>query len=359
VDPLEPDPGVIERAAAILRGGGLVAFPTETVYGLGASAIDTDAIARVFRAKRRPPADPLIAHVATAAGITVLTDKLPEIAQPLMARFWPGPLTLVLPRAPSVPPILSGGRDTVAVRMPQHAVALALISAVGVPVAAPSANRFGRVSPTTAGHVLDELDGAFDLLLDAGATRVGVESTVVDLTTPVPAILRPGAVTVEELREILPGIADQPRAVDREPRSPGRYLRHYAPATPVVLVDCAEGAEVLAALADGLGSAGIPIAVLATSGDPMPPGTRAIELGSAEHPAVVAARLYAALREADGLGTSLILARTVGDAGVGAAVNDRLFRAAQGRRVVNADQVTLARLVHLATAADPRARGMT
>ncbi|MCX6021204.1 MAG: L-threonylcarbamoyladenylate synthase, partial [Chloroflexi bacterium] len=232
VDAGNPDPEAIATAAAVLRRGGTVAFPTETVYGLGANALDPEAVERVFAAKGRPSYDPLIVHLASAADLPQVVRSVPEAARLLAAAFWPGPLSLVLPRAAVVPDIVTAGRDTVAVRVPAHPVALALIRAAGVPVAAPSANRFGHTSPTTAAHVLDDLDGRIDLALDGGPAAVGVESTVLDLSGDMPTLLRPGGVTLEQLRAVIGEVATSGNtAIDAHAAAPapGMLASHYAP----------------------------------------------------------------------------------------------------------------------------------
>src|SRR5262249_20285929 len=229
----EPE-SAIARAAALLREGLLVAFPTETVYGLGADATNPRAVSAIFAAKERPASDPLIVHIADLEQFaSVVAETLP-LALRLAERFWPGPLTLVLPRAEGIPLNVTAGGPTVGVRMPSSVVAQKLLRAAGIPVAAPSANRFMRTSPTTAAHVLADLDGRIDCMLDGGPCAVGVESTVLDLTTSRPRILRPGAVTLETLREVAPEI-EGPVGIDAEPiaRAPGQMARHYAPRTPL------------------------------------------------------------------------------------------------------------------------------
>jgi len=211
VDPHQPNPETIAQAAQILRAGGLVAFPTETVYGLGANALSAEAVSRIFAAKERPASDPLIAHIADMDQVDQIAINIPLLTDQLAAIFWPGPLTLVLTRHPDVVPAnVSAGRDTVAVRMPAHPVAKKLIIAADMPIAAPSANLFSRPSPTTAQHVLADLRGRVDLILDGGATPVGVESTVLDLTQNPPVVLRPGGVSVEALREFIPDVRHTP-----------------------------------------------------------------------------------------------------------------------------------------------------
>lgn len=227
-------PANVARAGEILRGGGLVAFPTETVYGLGANALDPVAVRKIFAAKERPDWDPLIVHVSSVAMAESLATGLPAT---LVAQFWPGPLTLVVPKQPCVPDEVTARRPNVALRMPRHPVAQALLAAAGCPIAAPSANKFGRPSPTTAQHVADDLGDRVDLILDAGPTEMGVESTVLDMTQSPPVILRPGGVTREQLGglRVAGGVADE---VARQGLAgPGMTLRHYAPSVPVELFE--------------------------------------------------------------------------------------------------------------------------
>ncbi len=339
VDPHHPDPDTIEHAAAVLRRGGLVAFPTETVYGLGADATSPAAVASVFEAKGRPATDPLIVHLPAPpsgdlpdAALAHVVRAWPKTARRLALHFWPGPLTLVVPRADGVAAEVGGGLDTVAVRVPAHAAARALIAATGRPIAAPSANRFGRVSPTTAEHVLEELDGRIDLVLDGGPTALGVESSVVDLVGPTPALLRPGGVTLEDLVAVLGEVRHEPRRVvaDTEAAAgPGQLLRHYSPSTPVVLVD--GDARVVDDLLAGLAAAGVAAARLELSDD----ADRA------------ARALDASLRAGDALGVQLLVAPVLAPEGLGRAVHARLFRAAHGRVVDDAGADTVARLVAL------------
>jgi L-threonylcarbamoyladenylate synthase len=330
VDPAAP--GVLGDAAAALRNGGLVAFPTETVYGLGGDATSADSVRRIFSTKGRPATDPLIVHVADldAARRVVVgwDDRTEAVAQ----RFWPGPLTLVLQRSGAVVGAVGGGRPTVAVRVPAHPVALDLLRAAAVPVAAPSANQFGRVSPTTAAHVVaelgDVLDAVTDRVLDGGPTRLGVESTVLDLSGDRPTVLRHGGVTVEDLLRVLPDVEAPERTVvpeDQPAAAPGTFLRHYSPSTPVVLVD--GPARVAHGVATRLSEVGLGAAVL--------------ELD--DKPELAAAELYAALRNADG-SAAVLIARTVAATGIGRAVNDRLFRAASGLVVTDSSDATVDRV---------------
>jgi L-threonylcarbamoyladenylate synthase len=318
------DAGLAE-AARVLRAGGLVAFPTETVYGLGADALDPTAVARIFAAKERPPGNPLIVHLAGAEDLPAVAADVPRIAREAIRHFWPGPLSLVLPRADAVPLVTTGGLDTVAVRVPAHPVARALISAVARPIAAPSANRSGRPSPTQAAHVLEDLDGRVDLVVDGGATEVGLESTVLDCTEDPPVLLRPGGVSLEALERALGALrvagADDAAAA----RSPGLRYRHYAPRARLLVVDRGEGER---AAAPWL-AAGQPVALLATRAVTAAlPGLRLRAM-----PADLegyARELFAALRECDAEGAAVIVVEVVADDGLGRAIMDRLRRAALG-----------------------------
>jgi L-threonylcarbamoyladenylate synthase len=331
VDPVLPDPEIVARAAALLRAGGLVAFPTETVYGLGANAFDQEAVRRLFAAKGRPVDNPLIVHVAAKNELADLVREVPAVAKDLVGVFWPGPLTLVLPRSRAVPPVVTAGLDKVAVRMPAHPVALALIRAAGVPVAAPSANYSGRPSPTMAAHVLEDLDGRIEAVLDGGPAPVGVESTVLDLTVTPPVILRPGGITAEQLSAVLDGIAHHPEQTPGRPQAPGMKYRHYAPRTPLWLVDAPPEAAAarLGALAAEARAAGKSVVIL-TRRDHRDrfPEDRVVVCGESTDPAGVAAGLYTALRECDLLGADLILAEGLPPTGLGRAVMNRLRKAA-------------------------------
>jgi L-threonylcarbamoyladenylate synthase len=342
------EPGAIERAAAILRGGELVAFPTETVYGLGADATSAVAAEGIFQAKQRPHSDPLIVHLAAADELGRVAREVPPLAWRLAERFWPGPLTLVLPRAPTIPPVVTAGGETVGVRVPAHPVARALIAAAGVPVAAPSANRFMHTSPTTATHVLADLDGRIDCLLDGGPCAVGVESTVLDIIASPPRILRPGGVTLEALRAVAPEIKvplELPAEASGEDRgeeeatarAPGQMPRHYAPHTRLLVFDAAgeRGLAAVRAAAEATAARGERVGALlpdeeAAALEAVLPGMTVARLGPAGDLAQHSRRLYAALRELDAAGLDVILAHTFGREGLGLALNDRLRRAAGG-----------------------------
>lgn len=307
----------IERAVAILKGGGVVAFPTETVYGLGASALDPVAVARIFEIKGRPRFDPLIVHVAAQEQVQDLVTELPKPAQALMRCFWPGPLTLVLPKSELVPDIVTAGLPTVAIRMPDHPVALALIRKLGVPIAAPSANLFGRVSPTTAEHVRQQLGTRVDLILDGGRCPIGVESTIVSVLDDTVTLLRPGGTPLEEIESVVGPVQRRIRA-SATPLAPGQLPHHYAPRTPLVL----RGENLPeTALRRGLLSFTVP-----TSTE----GFVAVEvLSRTGNLREAAANLFAALHRLDALQLDVIVAELVPEVGLGLAINDRLRRAAR------------------------------
>lgn len=345
LDARRPDPAGIARAAALLRAGALVAFPTETVYGLGAHALDVEAVRRIFTAKGRPADDPLIVHVHDDSQLGQLAADVPPAVAALAARFWPGPLTIVLPRSERVPTEVTAGLDTVAIRVPAHPIAHALIAAAAIPVAAPSANLFSRPSPTRAEHVLQDLDGRIDLVIDGGPTAVGVESTVLDLTEETPTILRPGAITLEMIHAVLPNARMRDVASRSDPgmKSPGQLAKHYSPRAPLTLYEGSPEA-VVARIAADVGQAlaeGQRVGVLAANEDPLAAspvdGLRVEKLGSERDLATIAANLYNALRLLDAEHVDLIVARSFGgDAGLGVTINDRLRRAAAGR-VVSVD----------------------
>ena len=237
VDPQQPDPAVIEEAAAALKAGKLVAFPTETVYGLGANALDEAAVKRIFAAKERPSTDPLIVHIAHVGQVTQCATAFPANARKLALSFWAGPLTLILPKKPSISDLVTAGLPNVALRAPSHRVARALMEMSGIPIAAPSANRFSRPSPTTAAHVKGDLDGRIDLILDGGPTDIGLESTIVDFTVDPPVVRRPGGITYEQVHSLVPEVVLATGEADEsEPQvAPGQLMRHYAPRAELTL----------------------------------------------------------------------------------------------------------------------------
>jgi L-threonylcarbamoyladenylate synthase len=317
--------GHIEKAADVLRAGGLVAFPTETVYGLGANAEDPAAVSRIFQVKGRPPSHPLIVHLGGAEHLDGWVEDVPATARLLAERFWPGPLTLVLKRGHRVPLEATGGLQTVAVRVPDHPVALALLSAFGGGVTAPSANRFGQVSPTTANHVRAELGDAVDFVLDGGPCEVGVESTIVDATGEIPSILRPGGVTREDLEAVL----GCPLAVPSTSRVrvPGQHPSHYAPRARVVLVE----PEKVVAEAEIAQKLGHQVGVLLPPSFTDAPVKAHAVVPIPGSPAAYARGLYGFLRELDQQGCDLIVASLPVEEGLGLAIANRLRRAAGPR----------------------------
>jgi L-threonylcarbamoyladenylate synthase len=348
IDPRQPDPVLIAQAASIIRGGGLIAFPTETVYGLGANALDGQAVARIFRAKGRPGDNPLIVHIADLKQLPMAATDLPARAQSLIRLFWPGPLTLVLPKNPNLPAEVTAGLGTVAVRMPAHPVALALIQAAGVPIAAPSANRSGAPSPTTAGHVLQDLEGRIHGVLDGGPAAIGLESTVLDLTADPPRVLRPGGVTVEQLEESLHGPVLCEPAMDKPdenfiPRSPGMKYTHYAPKGEVFLV--AGDPEAVREKIQNLVSQAKKrdeISAVLSSRESLdwyqsqtPRADLLINLGPRSAMDLVAQNLYGALRACDAAKADLVLVETFPASGLGLAVMNRLYKAA-GCKIIKA-----------------------
>ena len=327
------------RAAEILRGGGLVALPTETVYGLGANALDAAAVGRIFAAKERPAWDPVIVHVAGPDGGAAMLDGLvrevPEAARKLMEAFWPGPLTLLLRRTGAVPDAVTAGRALVGVRMPAHAVALEVIRRAGVPVAAPSANLFGHTSPTTAAHVLEDLDGRIDAVVDAGATARGVESTVLDACQTPMVIYRPGAVTAEQIQAVGGAVEvfRSGRGLEETARgampSPGAGMRHYAPRARLVLVEGTldELGARLAGAARGWGSERVGVMLPAEVAAP-DEGAAVFAWGRWAAPEEMARELYAGLRALDAQGCTVIVCPVPAAEGIGAAIRDRLRKAA-------------------------------
>jgi len=331
LDPLAPDGEAIERAASVIRKGGLVAFPTETVYGLGADATNEQAILGIFQAKGRPADNPLIVHISNSEMLARVAENVSENTTGLIEEFWPGPLTLVLKRGREVAPSVSAGLDTVAVRMPQSNIALELIRRSRVPIAAPSANLSGRPSPTRANHVERDLLGRIDMILDGGETKIGIESTVLDMTSEPPLILRPGWITREQIAEVIGDVATAV-SEDELKRSPGTRHRHYSPNARVILMEQATRELIEETcrrhLEDG------PVAFL---------GHSRIDINNADFHSLIlessaedyAHSIYSALRELDAKRPQVIIIEGINEAGEGAAVMDRLRRAASEIIVTN------------------------
>ncbi len=323
-------PNDIEEAAAILRRGGLLGIPTETVYGLGANGLDPEAVGRIFEAKGRPQDNPLILHVPGPDWLERCCRDIPESAYALARAFWPGPLTMILPRREIVPDVVTAGLDTVGMRCPDHPVTLAIIAAAGVPVAAPSGNRSGRPSPTCAAHMLEDMDGRIDAIVDGGPCGVGVESTIVDLTAPAPRLLRAGGLPLEALEQALgPVEVDKaitaPLGAGEQPKAPGMKYRHYAPKAPVTVVT-GPGGRTAGYIRAHLGARTGVICFDEYAGwfDRCP--VRSI--GPAADPDEQARRVFDALRYFDGTDVTAIYAQCPGDGGLGLAVANRLKKAA-------------------------------
>jgi len=337
IEDREPvDESGLREAAEIIRGGGLVAFPTETVYGLGANALDGEAAQKIYAAKGRPSDNPLIAHVADWEGMLPLVADIPENAKKLADAFWPGPMTLILNKSSRIPKATSGGLDTVAIRMPSDPVAHKLIELSGVPIAAPSANTSGRPSPTRAEHVLEDMNGKIELILDGGPVKVGVESTIVDLTGEVPALLRPGAVTLSMLEKILGKVDIDPAlkgplAGDVHPKAPGMKYRHYAPKAELILVEGNpdEVVNMINTKVREAVNANRLTGIIATaeSQNRYPLGiVKSIGMRSSEES--IAHNLFSVLREFDDAGVDIIYSESFPSDDLGQAIMNRLMKAA-------------------------------
>lgn len=324
------------EAAEILRNGGLVALPTETVYGLGANALDEAAAKKIYEAKGRPSDNPLIAHISCMEELPALVAEIPEAGRKLAEKYWPGPLTMVFPKKDIVPYGTTGGLETVAIRMPVHPIANRLIKLAGIPVAAPSANTSGRPSPTKADHVIEDMDGKIDMIIDGGDVGIGLESTIVDVSGEVPMLLRPGAITMEMLEETLghveidPAILG-PMSADVKPKAPGMKYRHYAPKAEMTLVDgdmemvvAYINREVKAALAEGK-SVGI---ICTEESRPLYDAGILEVVGSREHEETVAHNLFAVLRDFDEREVDCIFSESFSKDRLGQAIMNRLCKAA-------------------------------
>lgn len=314
----------IKRAAEIIKRGGLVAFPTETVYGLGANGLDGEAAARIYTAKGRPADNPLILHIAQKNEVYALAAEVPAEAQRLMDAFWPGALTIILPKKAHIPEIVSAGLETVGVRMPSHPAARALIAAAGLPLAAPSANASGRPSPTLAEHVAHDLGGRIDMILDGGATECGLESTVVEATAEGVCVLRPGAVTLEDLRGVVPDVWLDTGST-AAPKAPGMKYTHYSPLAEVILVTGAPE-RVAEYIRTAAAASEAPVGILTARNGYDSGKDIVLSLGARQEDA--AANLFAMLREFDRRGVTRVYAEGVDERGLGLAVMNRLGKAA-------------------------------
>ncbi len=327
-----PEIPKIKLAAKILREGGVVAFPTETVYGLGANALDEIAVKRIFEAKGRPQDNPLIVHVADRKDVYKLAKKVPREAEKLINKFWPGPLTLILRKSRIIPSVTSGNLDTVAIRMPAHPVALALIKYSQVLIAAPSANISGKPSPTSAKHVIKDLSGKIDMIIDCGKTKIGVESTVLDLTSGIPTILRPGSITIEQLKKILGKvnmhIYDDCKVKPKILKSPGMKYKHYAPNASVILIEGndKEFEEKIEELIIQYKREEKKIGIITYNKNCRYKNFRIKFIGGT--PATIAKNLFKALREFDEEKVDIIIVKDIDDRGLGAAIMNKLRKAA-------------------------------
>lgn len=334
----------LKYAGDVLKAGGLVAFPTETVYGLGANAMDTDAVKKIFVAKGRPSDNPLIVHISDKRELSNLSNNIPSKAFELMDRFWPGPLTLVFEKSSAVPGIITAGLDSVAVRMPSHPVALTLIREAGIPIAAPSANLSGKPSPTNAKHVIADLSGKVDVIIDAGDAKVGLESTVLDLTVNPPMILRPGGVTLTQLKEVLLEIELDPslsgnKAEILKPRSPGMKYTHYSPKAEIVIIEGELKKVVfkINEMVEVYKSKGINVSILATEQTKdLYNQTEIIIAGDRNKPETIAARLFSSFRDFDDKNVQVVIAEAIDNIGIGMAIMNRMKKAA-GYNVINVD----------------------
>jgi L-threonylcarbamoyladenylate synthase len=321
----------LQQAAELLRGGGTVAFPTETVYGLGANALDQRAVQSIFEAKQRPAWDPLIVHVVDQEQLGMVAVDIPPKGRLLMEAYWPGPLTLLLPRGPRVPAIVTAGRSQVGVRMPRHPVAQRLIELAGVPIAAPSANSFGRTSPTRAEFVLQDLDGRIDAVIDSGDTTLGLESTVVDICADPPILYRPGMVTFQQLQVLCPSLIayrESQDGVSATQPSPGVGLKHYSPRARLFLSDNADAGTLLS-LAAQLHAKGETVGIMSPVAH-LDANPYIIYVWSEmSDPQKQAQRLFAGLRELDTAGATVIVCPLPKEEGLGIAIRDRLIKAAR------------------------------
>lgn len=345
------DKQAYEQAGEILRNGGLVAFPTETVYGLGANAFDSDAAAKIYAAKGRPSDNPLIVHIADKETLETLVENIPQKAEILAEKFWPGPLTMIFQKAEKVPHGTTGGLDTVAVRMPNHPAALELIRTAKVPVAAPSANTSGRPSPTTAAHVLEDMNGKIDMILDGGKVGIGIESTIVDMTVEPPMILRPGYITKEMLEAAIGEVAEDKvvaakkiseiKKEDYTPKAPGMKYKHYAPKAELTMFEGTPENVINAIRSrkEQEEKSGKIVGILCTEESRgCYEGDYVISIGSRAQEETIAANLYGVLREFDSTDVDVILGETFYGDGLGQAIMNRLIKAA-GYKLVDADKL--------------------
>lgn len=335
------DDALMETAGSIIRRGHLVAFPTETVYGLGANALDPEGAGRIYTAKGRPSDNPLIVHIASLDSLSRIVRQVPERALLLAQAFWPGPLTMILEKSPLVPASVTGGLNTVAIRMPDHEIALALIRSGGGYIAAPSANTSGRPSPTTARHVYEDLNGKIDMIIDGGSVGIGVESTIIDLTSEAPMVLRPGFISLEMLREVIGDVGMDPCLHSEDPsfrpKAPGMKYRHYAPKAELTIVEGREEdvRRAIEELSREAVSKGLKCGIIAADEDAGAYHYGIVRrAGSREQEITISQHLFGILREFDSLGVDLIYSESFDTPQIGAAIMNRLIKAA-GHRILS------------------------
>ena len=338
LDRLDIDEEILNQAVSIIKSGGLVAFPTETVYGLGANGLDEEAIKKIYIAKDRPEDNPLILHVSSKEEVAALVDEIPEVAKLCMDKFWPGPLTIIFKRSSLVPDIITGGLDSVAIRMPDNEIALKLIEKAKTPIAAPSANTSGSPSPTKALHVNEDLNGKIDMIIDGGTTEVGLESTILDLSGDLPTILRPGGITMEQLSELIPNVIMDVTDISEfeTPKSPGQKYRHYAPNADLIVFEGEVGKiskainkKTIEFIEDGR-----KVGIMATeeTKEEYPDGY-VIVVGSRDKRETIASNLFTAIRFFDEAKVNIILAEGIEMDNIGTAIMNRLLKAASGKTI--------------------------
>ncbi|NLY85508.1 MAG: threonylcarbamoyl-AMP synthase [Tissierellia bacterium] len=338
IDENNIDKNLIGEAVRIIKNGGLVAFPTETVYGLGANGLDEEAVKKIFIAKGRPQDNPLILHVYSTDQVEDLVEEIPPVAKLCMDKFWPGPLTIILKKSPKVPDIISAGLDTVAIRMPENKIALEIIRLSNTPIAAPSANTSGKPSPTSARHVIEDLMGRIDMIVDGGDTGIGLESTVLDLSTDIPMILRPGGVTKEDLSKTIPNISIDSSIIKEDekliPKSPGQKYRHYAPKAEMFVFSGQVDSIVEAIIVntEKYTKEGKRVGIICTdeTKDFYKEGV-IISMGSRKNKETIARNLFNTLRTFDHLDVDIILAEGVDLSNLGIAIMNRMMKAASGK----------------------------
>ena len=331
VNPKNPKSSQIRQAAKIIRSGKLVAFPTETVYGIGANALDPSAVKRIFVAKGRPSDNPLIVHISDIADLGILVDHIPESSFDVIDKFWPGPLTIVFKKSKIVPKIVTGGLDTVAIRMPKNKIANMLIVEAGTPIAAPSANIAGRPSPTTAKHVIDDLSGRISMILDGGHTKIGIESTVIDLSRNTPMLLRPGGITLEQLQKVLGKVAIHPIIYGKKTksahRSPGMKYRHYSPRAKIILIQGTKSKvnKKISQLVQYYKNQGLHVGILSMEKN----STKSDMIRFiGNNPNRIASNLFKSFREFDDRKIDIVLAQEISQKGIGLGIMNRLGKAA-------------------------------